>query len=315
MISAMLLFFLTVTTIFLTGVVIYQRFAFSKGIQSQLSYMTGKLAEISGTDSGESLMVFTDHPALMELAAQINGLLADCQKTKAHFRKEENSYRKMLANISHDIKTPLTVILGYVEIMRLNGASVEMLEKVEGRAEQVLELTSQFFTLAKLEAGDMALQLCRLDICEVCRENVLEFYDLLTAGNFETELSIPETAVYAQGDKEALQRILYNLISNVLRYGSDGKYLGVFVRQDPSCVYIDVSDKGKGIDQASAERVFDRLFTTGDSRNREVQGNGLGLTIARNLALACGGDILLESGPGKKTTFSVKLKKYSERNL
>ena len=97
----------------------------------------------------------------------------------------------------------------------------------------------------------------------------------------------------------------------MIRYGSDGNYLGVFVRQDSRNVYIDVTDRGKGIGPEAAAHVFDRLYTMEDSRNREIQGNGLGLTIAKNLAGQMGGDILLNSTPNVKTTFSVKLKKIN----
>ncbi len=76
-------------------------------------------------------------------------------------------------------------------------------------------------------------------------------------------------------------------------------------------MYVDVTDKGKGIDKAFADRIFDRLFTMEDSRNRNIQGNGLGLTIAKNLALRLGGTITLESIPYVKTTFSVRLRKAS----
>lgn len=186
-----------------------------------------------------------------------------------------------------------------------------MLEKTEAKAKQVLDLINQFFSLAKLEAGDTDIRLEKINISEVCRENVLEFYDILLQKEFEVELSIPESAVFVQGDPDALQRIFCNLLSNVIRYGSDGNYLGVFVRQDSRNVYIDVTDRGKGIGPEAAAHVFDRLYTMEDSRNREIQGNGLGLTIAKNLAGQMGGDILLNSTPNVKTTFSVKLKKIN----
>lgn len=174
-----------------------------------------------------------------------------------------------------------------------------------------MNLINQFFTLAKLESGDININLCKININEVCRENVLEFYDILLQKEFEVDLYIPETAIFVQGDKDALQRILYNLLSNVIRYGIDGKYLGVFLRQDKSSVYIDVVDKGKGIKQEFISNVFDRLYTMEDSRNREIQGNGLGLAIAKNLVEKLGGNIFLSSIPSVKTTFTVKLKKIS----
>lgn len=306
-----IIFFLAVVVCLLFLVVLYQRFIFGRGIQAKIKRMNKKLEEILETGSDEKVMVFTDNPVLMELGGQINRLLIDRQKIRADFKREEISSKKMLANISHDIKTPLTVILGYLEIMRLNHADNEMLKKVETKANQVMNLINQFFTLAKLESGDTNINLGKVNINEICRENVLEFYDILLQKDFDVDLFIPETAIFVQGEKEALQRILYNLLSNVIRYGSDGKYLGVFLRQDKSNVYIDVVDKGKGIEQEFASNVFDRLYTMEDSRNREIQGNGLGLTIAKNLARQLEGDIFLDSIPNVKTTFTVKLKKIT----
>lgn len=306
-----IIFFLAVVVCLLFLVVLYQRFIFGRGIQAKIRRINKKLEEILETGSDEKVMVFTDNPVLMELGGQINRLLIDRQKIRADFKREEISSKKMLANISHDIKTPLTVILGYLEIMRLNHADHEMLKKVETKANQVMNLINQFFTLAKLESGDTNINLGKVNINEICRENVLEFYDILLQKDFDVDLFIPETAIFVQGEKEALQRILYNLLSNVIRYGSDGKYLGVFLRQDKGNVYIDVVDKGKGIEQEFASNVFDRLYTMEDSRNREIQGNGLGLTIAKNLTKQLEGDLFLNSIPNVKTTFTVKLKKIT----
>ena len=307
-----IIFFLLICIVILLITVLYQQFAFRTGIQKKIQKISGKLKEITDTNSSERVMVFTENKELMELAAQINRLLENHLKVKADYCRSEIASKKMLSNISHDIKTPMTVILGYLEIMRINGTSTdEMLGKIEQKAENVMELINQFFTLAKLESGDMDIELSRIDVCEVCRESILDFYGILTNKNFQVDIDIPETSVYVHGNKEAIQRILFNLISNVIRYGADGKYLGINLRTDKNAVFIDVIDKGKGIDKNFAASVFDRLFTMEDSRNRNIQGNGLGLTISKNLALQLGGDIILDSTPNIKTVFSVKLKKMS----
>lgn len=278
-------------------------------LQAKIRQISQKLSDIMEQDSGEKVMVFTDNKALQELCAQINRLLVDRQKIKADYRKKEISYKKMLSNISHDIKTPLTVILGYLEMMRLADGENEELRKVEAKAGQVMELIDRFFTLAKLEAGDMELEIGRINVSELCRESMLGYYDILQGKDFTVELSIPEKDIFAQGEARAVDRILNNLISNAVRYGGDGNYIGLTLRESGEYVYIDITDKGKGIEKAFARNVFDRLYTLEDSRNRKIQGNGLGLTIAKNLALQLGGDIFLESEPNVKTTFTVKLKK------
>lgn len=307
-----IIFFLFICIVILLITVLYQQFIFRTGIQKKIQKISGKLKEITDTNSSERVMVFTENKELMELAAQINHLLENHLKVKADYCRSEIASKKMLSNISHDIKTPMTVILGYLEIMRINGTSTdEMLGKIEQKAENVMELINQFFTLAKLESGDMDIELSRIDVCEVCRESTLDFYEILTSKNFQVDIDIPETSVYVHGNKEAIQRILFNLISNVIRYGADGRYLGINLRTDKNAVFIDVIDKGKGIEKNFAASVFDRLFTMEDSRNRNIQGNGLGLTISKNLALQLGGDIILDSTPNVKTVFSVKLKKMS----
>lgn len=310
--DATIIFFLSACIVVLICIVLYQQFAFRTGTQIKLKKISQKLEEIQDTDSDENVMVFTDNKVLMDLVAQINRLLENQRKVKVDYRRSEISSKKMLSNISHDIKTPMTVILGYLEIMRLNSSGEnEMLLKVEQKAQRVMELINQFFTLAKLEAGDTEIEISKIDVCEACRENVLDFYELLTQKEFQVQVDIPEEAVFVRGNKDALQRILFNLISNVVRYGYDGKYIGMFLRSDEKYIYIDVVDKGKGIERGFAQNVFERLFTMEDSRNREIQGNGLGLTIAQNLAHQLGGKITLESEPNVKTTFTVKLRKFS----
>ncbi|MDE5909916.1 MAG: sensor histidine kinase [Lachnospiraceae bacterium] len=304
-----IIFFLVCMIILLLAVVFYQQFIFNKGIQTKLKRISEKLRDILEKDNDEKVMVFTDNKILMDLSGQINRMLLDRQKIKADYRKQENVSKKMLANISHDIKTPLTVILGYLEIMRMGNEEDETLQKVEAKAKQVMELINQFFTLAKLEAGDVNIEITKININELCRERILDFYQLLLQKEFTVDISIPEQDFFVQGDKESIDRILNNLLSNAIRYGSDGNYIGLFLWEEKGFIYIDIVDKGKGIEKEFAASVFERLYTMDDSRNRQIQGNGLGLTIARNLARQMGGDILLESEPHIKTVFTVKLKK------
>lgn len=307
-----IIFFLAAVIAVLSFVVLYQRFVFRKGIQKKIGDMGDTLEQILDEKSDEKVMVFTDDKALIHLSSQINRLLDDRQRIQADFRRSEISAKNMLSNISHDIRTPMTVILGYLEIMRLEAEGKDkMVAKVEQKARKVMELINQFFTLAKLESGDTQVEMGRVNLSECCRENVLDFYELLTQKEFQVEIEIPKEPVFVEGNEEALQRILFNLISNAVRYGSDGKYLGIAVRTEGAFALIHVTDRGKGIEKAFAGTVFERLFTMEDSRNREIQGNGLGLTIARNLAVKMGGDITLVSEPDVSTTFTVKLRKMT----
>ena len=116
--SGAVLFFLLLVIAVLICIVLCQRFAFHRGTQESLRSISGKLKEINETGSDEKILIFTDNPELKELAAQINAVLEKHQKVKADFRRSETASKKMLSNISHDLKTPMTVILGSLEIMR-----------------------------------------------------------------------------------------------------------------------------------------------------------------------------------------------------
>ena len=311
--STISIVFLSILTGFLLFIVVYQQLGQQAGMRRSLREISGKLQEIMETGSDERVYVFTEEKELQELAAQLNGLLERHLKVKADYRRSEIAFKKMLSNISHDIKTPMTVILGYLEILRLkSGTPDEMILKTECKAKEVMELINEFFTLAKLESGDMVPELSPIDVCEQCRKSILDYYELLTGREFQVDIDLPKEPVWVQGNQESISRILNNLISNAIRYGSDGRYLGLALRVEEKTAYVDVTDRGKGIEASFADSVFERLFTMEDSRNREIQGNGLGLTIARNLARQMRGEITLRSEPHVKTVFTVRLVRCSK---
>lgn len=286
-------------------------------IKSKASYkrnitvIAEDLRRILDNNTDEKIMLFTDDKALIKLNTQINRILEDRQKNRADYLRAQFSTKRMLSNISHDIRTPMTVIQGYIEILMMNKQNNdEMLKKVDGKVKQLTKLIEEFFTVSKLESGDYPITLARVHCNEICKNSVIGFYDILTEKNFEVDIDIPEQDIFAYADKESIDRIIYNLISNVIRYGFDGKYLKLKLYEDNKGIYIDVIDKGKGIDPISSKHIFDRLYTVDDSRNKDIQGNGLGLTISKGLAEKMGGSVYLSSDPHVKTVLTLKLKKY-----
>ncbi|MCI0767467.1 HAMP domain-containing histidine kinase [Bacillus sp. TL12] len=304
---------LTIVIFILLGAIYFQ-YRIGKSKSANVRYTYEKLENIIKQRTGEKLLVVTDDKELQKLLVAINHLLDAKQKTNADHVKVEISMRKMLSNISHDLKTPLTVILGYAEMLNVDKTINKeeqqiLLEKVHLKTLEVMELIHKFFDLAKLESGDKAIEMTKVNMNEVCRERILSFYDLLTTKGFEVHIDIPEKNVYALGNAEVLGRVLNNLISNAIAYGYDGRTLGMTLRDDDSCVYVDVWDRGKGIDESHIDKVFERMYTLEDSRNRLYQGSGLGLTITKRLVEALGGEIHLSSKPYEKTVFTIVLKK------
>lgn len=283
-----------------------------------LQYVTDRLNRTaSGAGSGPIRLV-TGDKRLQALLNAVNAMLERESRTASDYAKTERAMRKMLSNVSHDLKTPLTVILGYAEMLG-NGAELSDEERmrlesrIHGKTLEVLELMDAFFDLAKLEAEDAPLPLAVFDAGEVCRQRILAYYELLAGKGFEVEIDIPEAPAWVYANEEALGRILDNLLSNAVRYGAEGKYLGLTVSAEGP-VRIRVADKGRGIRESDRDRIFERLYTLEDSRNRDVQGSGLGLTIAKRLTERLGGTIEVKSEPYVRTCFTVVLSRAEVRN-
>ena len=282
-----------------------------KALEDNVKKVASQMERILDEDTDEKVMEFTGSREVAGLIMQANRMLNDRQRMKAEYKRAGIEAKRMLSNISHDIKTPLTVILGYLEILIMNGSDeTATLLKIQKKASQLMELVEEFFTLSKIEAGDMDLELSRISASEICRQSIADFYSILTERDTQVEIEIPKGDIYVYGNEDAIRRILFNLITNAIRYGLDGKYLRIFLIPGEEEVEIRVRDKGKGIDKENAAHVFDRLYTMEDSRNKEMHGNGLGLSIARTLAGRMGGDITLDSVPGQETVFTLKMKRH-----
>ena len=308
-----MLIILCIVIAILICIILYQYFS-QKARNENLIYIKRKLKKILNENNEERVLVVTDDKVLKDLLLEINKLLENNQKILAEYRKKEDSMRKMLSNISHDLKTPLTVVLGYIETINLDkdmhsDEKEVLLEKVHDKTIEVIDLINKFFDLAKLESGDKDISLTRININEVCRKNILNFYDILNSKGFEVDINIPEKDLYAFGNEEALDRILNNLLSNAVKYGTDGKFIGLSIEENEKSIYIHVIDKGRGIEEDKIDRVFERMYTLEDSRNRVFQGSGLGLTITKRLVEKMNGEIFLKSTPNKTTSFTVKLKR------
>lgn len=308
----MMMWLLAVSTILLACAVIVLGLRLRKR-STHLTYIHNKASDILQQGTFERLLVFDSDAQVSRLLNDMNRLLEHAHLAKADYANQEKEMRHMLSNISHDLKTPLTVVLGYSETLLHSSSLTDeerrgMTEKIQDKAQEVLRLMHSFFDLAKLESGDRQLELSRVNISELCRVKMLSFYELLTKLGLQVELSIPEQDVFVRANEEALDRVLDNLITNAMKYGADGKELGIAIlNREGEPVTVQVWDRGKGIPEQEHSRVFERMYTLEDSRNRMYQGSGLGLTITKRLVERMGGRIEVQSVPHQRTVFSFTL--------
>src|SRR5690625_3054776 len=308
--------FLLIAIIVILLFIISWQLILRRKTKRELYEICEKLTHIIEAETDEKVFMQTNEQPVRQMLIQVNRLLSYNQKVVADNVRTNESLKKMLSNMSHDLKTPLTVILGYVEKLKQNDKmSEEERSEIVGRLHEktssVISLMKQFFDLVKLESGDVDFPISRLSINEICRKNVLEFYHLLQSKGLQVGVDIPEQNYFILGNEDALNRILSNLISNAIRYGSDGGVFGLTVREAGENIAIDIWDRGKGIAEVHLDLVFERLYTLDDARNPEFQGSGLGLSITKRLTEAMKGEIQLRSKPYEKTVFTVVFKRIT----
>ncbi len=307
--------FISIMAFIMAIIIIVQAYK-KRQLHKEIRYIAEKLDSIIEKNTQEQLMLFTDNNYLKLLLVEINQLLGHNQIIVAKYAKSQLSMKRSLSNISHDLKTPLTVVLGYIENIISDKSLAEeerlwRLSRAHDKIKEVLELMNKFFSLAKLESGDSNIEVSRINMNEALRKNILSFYDILSAKGIAAKIEIPREDIFAFANENAFERIINNLITNAVNYGAEGKILGIGLRYDDESVFIDVWDKGKGILEVHQDMVFERLYTLEDSRNKNYQGSGLGLTITKRLVEKMGGEISLVSKPYEKTVFTVKLKRIT----
>jgi len=217
---------------------------------------------------------------------------------------------QMLTNIFHDLRTPLTVLKGYIEWLNKETKEIpntdnmkNMIARIDSKSDELVQTINEYFTMSKITSGDMIMKLQKENITEICQEVLLDYYDILEKSCFDVDIDVG-LSEYAYADTDALKRILKNLVDNVIKYGSDGKYIALRIRKTIDKVIIEVEDHGQGISEKEQEQIFYRNYTTA----HKSAGSGLGLTIAKKLALQMGTDIMIASEQGKRTIFSLALK-------
>lgn len=212
-------------------------------------------------------------------------------------KRLETEKNKMLADISHDLKTPITVIQGYSKAL-CDGLIPEesknqYIDIIYKKSLSMGKLINQFHAYSKLKHPDFKYQFEETDICEYCREYLADKFEELSINGYSLEVNIPETSVYVQMDQEQFKRVLENLLSNTVSHTAEGTHIIFKIICENEQVLIHYEDDGGGISPDIAQYIFEPFVVEDSSRNKN--GSGLGLSIVRKIILAHKGNIQLVS--------------------
>ncbi|MBQ2895157.1 MAG: HAMP domain-containing histidine kinase [Oscillospiraceae bacterium] len=244
---------------------------------------------------------------LGELTEAFNAMAASLEKS-------EEQRREFVANVSHELKTPMTTISGFVDGI-LDGTipperQRRYLETISAETKRLSRLVRSMLELSRLQAEDRSV-LCQksFDIAEVLRRTLINFADKINAQQLDVDFQVPEDPIVVLGDVDAITQVVYNLLDNAIKFSRPGGILALSLWKDSAKAYVSVRNLGSTIPESEIPLLFDRFHKTDRSRSRDKDGVGLGLYIVKTILNNHGEDIAVTSRDGATDfVFTLTLK-------
>lgn len=296
--------------IFVLNVWLYSRWT-SRKITNPLIAIADGIRHVAESRY-EKRLELKAYDELIQIQRDFNRMAERLERTEREKRQLEDSRQRMLLDISHDLKTPITTIQGYAEALRIGiiedkDSQKKYVQWIHDKSVLLAELVQTFFELAKLESPDYPMNKQRGDIADCLRTLAAQLYDSFEQKQFGFDIQIPERTVECMYDSTLLYRAFSNILMNALRHNPPGTTVRIQLSEEIDQVVIHIEDNGVGIPESLQDNLFEP-FTRGDQARRSDGGAGLGLSIAKQIIDKHGGMILLDEFEGW-TRFWITLPK------
>lgn len=217
-----------------------------------------------------------------------------------------------VSNVSHELRTPLALIRLYAETLELGRITTSDKKQqyyriIRKESERLSALINNILDFSRIEAGRKEYEFRETDIAELIRNTLDSYRYQIEQQGFAFEESIDPDLPAVYVDREAIARALVNLMNNALKYSCEQKFLGVKLYRDNGAVKLEVADRGIGIARRDQAKIFEKFYRAGDPLVHNTKGSGLGLSLVRHITQAHGGDISVESAPGKGSKFILSI--------
>ncbi len=262
-------------------------------LQHSLDGIADQLGARLSTDTNNPVFLSTRDPHARRLAAELNVRLKELRRLRQRYENGDRELKEAVTNVSHDLRTPLTAICGYLELLERGDKTPDQaryLALIADRAEAMRRLTEELLRCAVAASLEDGLKLEPVDLNAAVEEAVASFYGALVEGGITPRVSLPEGRVVRELDRAALSRVLGNLLANALKYS--GGDLEVVLAPEG---VLTLSNAAPGLDEVQVGRLFDRFYTVETGRG----STGLGLSIARALTERMGGTISARCEAGR----------------
>lgn len=246
---------------------------------------------------------------------EIGRLAASLDYMASELNEMDKFQQKFLSNISHDFRSPLTSIKGYLEAISDGTIPPEMTGKyidiVLFETDRLTKLTSNILTLNELDPKTVRLELSDFDINAIIRHTVETFEGNCKKKKIQFQLTFSGETEFVRADKSKIQQVLYNLIDNAVKFSADSSYIYITVHEKGEKAHISVKDTGAGIAKDHIDKIWDRFYKSDASRGRDKKGSGLGLSITKEIIQAHGEhiDVISTQGVGTEFIFTLPVPK------
>ena len=233
----------------------------------------------------------------------------------SQLNESDKFQQKFLSNISHDFRSPLTSIKGYLEAIQDGTIPPEMLDKYIGimlfETERLTKLTSNILTLNELDPKSVRLDISTFDLNSIIRHTVETFEGTCKKKGIKFNITYANSVQNVKADKGRIQQVIYNLIDNAIKFSKENSYIYITVKEKGEKAQISIKDTGCGIAKEDIDKIWDRVYKSDSSRGRDKKGSGLGLSITKEVIQAHGEniDVVSTVGVGTEFIFTLELAK------
>ena len=259
----------------------------------------------------DSKIIIENKDEFSLIADKINQMADDIKEIMENERRNEYAKNELITSVAHDLRTPLTSIIGYLDLVSTKPLAEEVrrnyVEIAYNKSKRLEKLIEDLFTYTKFNFGEVKAVYDEVDMVKLIDQLLDEFYPSFKDNGIEYRFETSFNSVVIMADGGLLARAFANLISNAIKYGKDGKQIEITLSKDDGIITVNIISFGELIPKKDLDRIFTRFYRVESSRSSETGGSGLGLAIAQSIILLHEGMIRAESSK-ERTVFTVELK-------
>lgn len=278
----------------------------NKKVKRQIKNMDSILKDMLSGEVGHKILASNDE-ITSDIAYKINAIVYQLEKEISDLKIDSEANKELMTSLSHDLRTPLTTLIGYLDAIDkgvVNGIErEEYFQIARSKAYDLKEYIDILFEWFKLQSSEIDLLIEKIEINELTRRILRDWIPILEENDIDFEIDMPERPIFIKIDRDKYERIINNLLQNVISHSKSSK-LYISISNNDRRVFISIKDNGIGISDTNLPYIFDRLYKCDAGRSRK--GSGLGLAIVKQMIEVMQGEITVESKEGEFTNFIIQ---------